>query len=269
MVKLSQQATVVALAAALPVLTSTYKFHMLDSVILALTGALAVYNVNCLTRGNCNAWATLVAVSFFITTLLQFKNYEGQEPAYTKYTTLTEFTLDLTSLRNMLTDITTDFNSYVTKYFNSVYNYMVELYNNIIDYDKILGLIEEAKDLVIDIKDKTVEITSGVFDCDDVKAETEAAATKAAATNETPPAKKSTINSSAVILSKPVAASNSVPTTLAASNSVPTNFAAPDSPPKPQAPSNTPVHVIEPSIWASVPDDRYQCKPNARCVRPR
>ena len=79
MVKLSQQATVVALAAALPVLTSTYKFRMLDSVILALAGALAVYNVNCLTRGNCNAWATLVAVSFFITTLLQFKNYEGQK----------------------------------------------------------------------------------------------------------------------------------------------------------------------------------------------
>jgi hypothetical protein len=237
---------------------------MLDSVILALTGALAVYNVNCLTRGNCNAWATLVAVSFFITTLLQFKNYEGQEPAYTKYTTLTEFTLDLTSLRNMLTDITTDFNSYVTKYFNSVYNYMVELYNNIIDYDKILGLIGDATGLVTDIKNKLTEIANKSYNCATGNQKNEIIAT-----NETPPAKKSTINSSAVILSKPVAASNSVPTTLAASNSVPTNFAAPDSPPKPQAPSNTPVHVIEPSIWASVPDDRYQCKPNARCVRPR
>jgi hypothetical protein len=264
MVKLSQQATVVALAAALPVLTSTYKFHMLDSVILALTGALAVYNVNCLTRGNCNAWATLVAVSFFVTTLLQIRKYEGQEPAYTKYTTLTEFTLDLTSLRNMLTDITTDFNSYVTKYFNSVYNYMVELYNNIIDYDKILGLIGDATGLVTDIKNKLTEIANKSYNCATGNQKNEIIAT-----NETPPAKKSTINSSAVILSKPVAASNSVPTTLAASNSVPTNFAAPDSPPKPQAPSNTPVHVIEPSIWASVPDDRYQCKPNARCVRPR
>jgi len=87
MVKLSQQATVVALAAALPVLTSTYKFRMLDSVILALTGALAVYNVNCLTRGNCNAWATLVAVSFFVTTLLQIRKYEGQEVTWESVTT--------------------------------------------------------------------------------------------------------------------------------------------------------------------------------------
>jgi hypothetical protein len=87
MVKLSQQATVVALAAALPVLTSTYKFRMLDSVILALTGAMAVYNVNCLTRGNCNAWATLVAVSFFVTTLLQIRKYEGQEVTWESVTT--------------------------------------------------------------------------------------------------------------------------------------------------------------------------------------
>jgi hypothetical protein len=219
MVKLSQQATVVALAAALPVLTSTYKFRMLDSVILALAGALAVYNVNCLTRGNCNAWATLVAVSFFVTTLLQFKNYEGQEPAYTKYTKLTEFTLDLTSLRNMLTDITTDFNSYVTKYFNSVYNYMVELYNNIIDYDKILGLIGDATSLVTDIKDKVIEIANESYNCATGNQKNEIIAT-----NEKTPAKKSTINSSAVSLSKPVALSNSVPTTVPAD--VPTTVPA-------------------------------------------
>lgn len=77
--ELSQQATVVALAAALPVITSTYKLRMMDATILALTGALAVYNVNCLTKGNCNTWATLTAVSFFVMTLLQLKNYEGAE----------------------------------------------------------------------------------------------------------------------------------------------------------------------------------------------
>jgi len=76
---LSQQATVVALAAALPVITSTYKLRMMDATILALTGGLAVYNVNCLTKGNCNTWATLTAVSFFVMTLLQLKNYEGAE----------------------------------------------------------------------------------------------------------------------------------------------------------------------------------------------
>ena len=77
--ELSQQATVVALAAALPVITSTYKLRMMDATILALTGGLAVYNVNCLTKGNCNTWATLTAVSFFVMTLLQLKNYEGAE----------------------------------------------------------------------------------------------------------------------------------------------------------------------------------------------
>jgi len=213
MVKLSQQATVVALAAALPVLTSTYKFRMLDSVILALAGALAVYNVNCLTRGNCNAWATLVAVSFFITTLLQFKNYEGQEPAYTKYTKLSGFTLDLNSLRNMLTNLNTDFESYVTKFYTSVYNYMVELYNNIIDYDKFIGLIEDSSELVVDIKEKATEIANKSFDCATGNQKNEIIAT-----NENPPAKKSTIKSSAVSLSKPVAVSNSVSTTVANPN---------------------------------------------------
>jgi len=77
--ELSQQATVVALAAVLPVITSTYKLRMMDATILALTGGLAVYNVNCLTKGNCNTWATLTAVSFFVMTLLQLKNYEGAE----------------------------------------------------------------------------------------------------------------------------------------------------------------------------------------------
>jgi hypothetical protein len=102
MVKLSQQAIVVAFAVVLSVLTSTYKFHMLDSVILALTGALAVYNVNCLTSGNCNAWATLVAVSFFITTLLQFKNYEGQDGVdYSKDIDISDYVEEINMVNNL------------------------------------------------------------------------------------------------------------------------------------------------------------------------
>ena len=102
MVKLSQQAIVVAFAVVLSVLTSTYKFHMLDSVILALVGALAVYNVNCLTRGNCNAWATLVAVSFFITTLLQLKNYEGQDGVdYSKDFDISDYVKEINIINNL------------------------------------------------------------------------------------------------------------------------------------------------------------------------
>jgi hypothetical protein len=77
MIELSQQATVVALAAIVPVITSVYKLRVFDASVLAISGVLAVYNVNCLTRGNCNAWATLVAMSFFAVTLLKLGKREG------------------------------------------------------------------------------------------------------------------------------------------------------------------------------------------------
>jgi hypothetical protein len=79
--KLTQQAMVVAFAACIPVLTSLYKVRMLDAVVLILSGVMAVYNVNCLSRGKCNAWATLVAISFFVTTMFQLRNQEGAEPS--------------------------------------------------------------------------------------------------------------------------------------------------------------------------------------------
>jgi len=83
MPKLSQQAMIVAFAAVLPVLASAYKLRILDAVVLLLSGALAVYNVNCLTAGSCNTWATIVSVSFFIMTILQLmaprEGLEGEE----------------------------------------------------------------------------------------------------------------------------------------------------------------------------------------------
>ena len=83
MPKLSQQAMIVAVAAVLPVLASAYKLRVLDAAILALSGALAVYNVNCLTTGGCNTWATIVSISFFIMTILQLmaprEGMEGDE----------------------------------------------------------------------------------------------------------------------------------------------------------------------------------------------
>ena len=85
MPKLSQQAMIVAFAAVLPVLASAYKLRILDAVVLLLSGALAVYNVNCLTAGSCNTWATVVSVSFFIMTILQLmaprEGLEGEEEA--------------------------------------------------------------------------------------------------------------------------------------------------------------------------------------------
>ena len=83
MPKLSQQAMIVAVAAALPVLASAYKLRVLDATVLALSGALAVYNVNCLTRGSCNTWATIVSSSFFIMTIMQLmaprEGMEGED----------------------------------------------------------------------------------------------------------------------------------------------------------------------------------------------
>jgi outer membrane biosynthesis protein TonB len=83
MPKLSQQAMIVAFAAALPVLASAYKLRVLDAAVLLLSGALAVYNVNCLTSGSCNTWATVVSVSFFIMTIMQLmaprEGLEGEE----------------------------------------------------------------------------------------------------------------------------------------------------------------------------------------------
>ena len=83
MPKLSQQAMIVAVAAALPVLASAYKLRVLDAAVLALSGALAVYNVNCLTAGSCNTWATVVSVSFFVMTIMQLmvprEGLEGEE----------------------------------------------------------------------------------------------------------------------------------------------------------------------------------------------
>jgi hypothetical protein len=85
MPKLSQQAMIVAFATVLPVLASAYKLRILDAVVLLLSGALAVYNVNCLTAGSCNTWATIVSVSFFIMTILQLmaprEGLEGEEEA--------------------------------------------------------------------------------------------------------------------------------------------------------------------------------------------
>jgi len=83
MPKLSQQAMIVAFAAILPVLASAYKLRIMDAAVLLLSGALAVYNVNCLTAGSCNTWATVVSVSFFIMTILQLmaprECLEGEE----------------------------------------------------------------------------------------------------------------------------------------------------------------------------------------------
>ena len=83
MPKLSQQAMIVAVAAVLPVLASAYKLRVLDAAVLALSGALAVYNVNCLTSGSCNTWATIVSISFFIMTIMQLmaprEGLEGEE----------------------------------------------------------------------------------------------------------------------------------------------------------------------------------------------
>ncbi len=83
MPKLSQQAMIVAFAAALPVLASAWNMRVLDAAVLALSGALAVYNVNCLTAGSCNTWATVVSVSFFIMTIMQLmaprEGLEGEE----------------------------------------------------------------------------------------------------------------------------------------------------------------------------------------------
>jgi hypothetical protein len=83
MPKLSQQAMIVAFAAALPVLASAYKLRVLDAAVLLLSGALAVYNVNCLTAGSCNTWATIVSISFFIMTIMQLmvprEGLEGEE----------------------------------------------------------------------------------------------------------------------------------------------------------------------------------------------
>ena len=83
MPKLSQQAMIVAFAAAPPVLASAYKLRVLDAAILLLSGALAVYNVNCLTAGSCNTWATIVSVSFFVMTIMQLmvprEGLEGEE----------------------------------------------------------------------------------------------------------------------------------------------------------------------------------------------
>ena len=85
MPKLSQQAMIVAFAAILPVLASAYKLRILDAVVLLLSGALAVYNVNCLTAGSCNTWATVVSISFFIMTIMQLmtprEGMEGEEEA--------------------------------------------------------------------------------------------------------------------------------------------------------------------------------------------
>ena len=83
MPKLSQQAMIVAFAAVLPVLASAYKLRILDAAVLTLSGALAVYNVNCLTAGSCNTWATIVSVSFFVMTIMQLmaprEGMEGEE----------------------------------------------------------------------------------------------------------------------------------------------------------------------------------------------
>lgn len=80
---LSVQAMIVAAAAAMPTLVAAYKMRWMDALILLLSGALSVYNVNCLTTGNCNLWATIVSVSFFLMTVVQVmtpsESYEDEE----------------------------------------------------------------------------------------------------------------------------------------------------------------------------------------------
>lgn len=49
------------------------------SLILFITGVIAVYNVNCLTKENCNAWVALVALLFLFATFLQLRKQEGLE----------------------------------------------------------------------------------------------------------------------------------------------------------------------------------------------
>ena len=49
------------------------------SLILFITGVIAVYNVNCLTKENCNAWVVLVALLFLFATFLQLRKQEGLE----------------------------------------------------------------------------------------------------------------------------------------------------------------------------------------------
>jgi hypothetical protein len=81
MFKLSQQAIVVTIAAMLPIVVAVYKHRMLDSFVLSIVGAITIYNVDCLTKGNCNTWATLVSITFFIMTFMQLLT--SYEP-YTK-----------------------------------------------------------------------------------------------------------------------------------------------------------------------------------------
>lgn len=106
MEKLSQQATIVALAAVLPVLVSTYKLHISDALILAIVSSIAVYNVNCLTKGGCGVWATLVAISFFVTSLIQIRNLEG-------YTFDQVFFNTNFNLPTAMTNLTNDINNHI------------------------------------------------------------------------------------------------------------------------------------------------------------
>jgi hypothetical protein len=109
MEKLSQQATIVALAAVLPVLVSTYKLHISDALILAIVSSIAVYNVNCLTKGGCGVWATLVAISFFVTSLIQIRNLEGYNYTF-KQVFDTNFDIPdaITKLKNEIEDYRID-----------------------------------------------------------------------------------------------------------------------------------------------------------------
>jgi hypothetical protein len=208
MIKLSQQATAVALVSVLPVLASAYRVRAVDALVLSLTGMLAVYNVNCLTKGNCNAWANLVALSFFVTTIYQLRK-RGEEhydptstcsgisgdveiPEFT-FTKLILYSDDPSKILgglypvdyvtrltdfdkggiyyNMITEPTDPF-SEIKKYYDlmtkAILYYFCNLFNNIKDYFNILGWIEEARDLVPPILCGAKKLNE--FDCDSDKA---------------------------------------------------------------------------------------------------
>jgi hypothetical protein len=149
MIKLSQQAVLVALAAIVPVITSVYKLRVFDATILALSGVLAVYNVNCLTRGNCNAWATLVAVSFFVTTLFQLRKREGIDP-FSMPPSLLEYN-----------------DNYKNKYLPTSLKIKMILNKNETDLDDDFIMFNDL-DILVNIVNSFIQEPSDFFDVNDV-----------------------------------------------------------------------------------------------------
>jgi hypothetical protein len=158
MTKLSQQAIAVAVVSVLPVLASAYRVRAVDALVLSLTGMLAVYNVNCLTKGNCNAWATLVALSFFVTTLSQFWNREGLATwnAWQKK----DGTPDFTKLDGQIV-VPSDF--FVPSHFEDMVNDLKERLKNIKLWFLEIPLLCDIKKIIKDILESINEIFSITF----------------------------------------------------------------------------------------------------------